>query len=86
MGNLGGKKSKVSRPGGVGRGRGVRGGGTADKLGRTVEEQKHGEAGKKVARAENNTIKGPKWEALKKLNVGSLKPGHQGANKSRRKG
>ncbi len=75
MGNLGGKKSN-SRPGGVGSGRGVRGGGTADKLGRTREEQKHGEAGKKIASPENNTTKAPKWAGLPKKDKGTLKPGH----------
>ncbi len=81
-----GVKKSNSRPGGVGSGRGIRGGGTADKRGKTREEQKHGEAGKKIAKADYNTSKTPKWAGLPKLSVGSLKPGHQGANKSRRKG
>jgi hypothetical protein len=72
MGNSGAKKSN-SRPGGVGTGRGIRGGGTADKRGRTSEQQKHGEAGKKIASPESKT---PKWPALPKLKKGTLKPGH----------
>ena len=56
--------------GNLGSGRGIRGGGTADKLGRTSEQQKHG---KKIASPLSKT---PEWSGLKKKDKGTLKPGH----------
>ncbi len=70
-----GVKKSNSRPGGVGSGRGIRGGGTADKRGKTREEQKHGEAGKKIASPLSKT---PEWSGLPKKDKGTLKPGHHG--------
>jgi hypothetical protein len=61
--------------GNLGSGRGVRGGGTADKLGRTSEQQKHG---KKIASPLSKT---PEWSGLPKKNKGTLKPGHHGVVK-----
>jgi hypothetical protein len=80
MARSGAKKSS-SRPGGVGSGRGIRGGGTADKRGKTREEQKHGEAGKKLGKAGHNTSKTPKWAGLPKKDTGTLRPGHHGVIK-----